>query len=96
MQRKYFLAHEKFAKILRQNNKNYSMNFRMVKGDAVVFNNRRMLHGRTAFTGDGKRHLHGCYLEMDDYLNKLRVKLFLNDNELQDWVEPRVGLSSRL
>lgn len=52
---------------------------RMEAGDMVVFNNRRMLHGRRAFgkmeaaeaaTG---RHLQGCYLNIDEYKSALSV-----------------------
>lgn len=43
-------------------------------GDLVIFDNRRILHGRDAFTqGSGNRRLEGCYLETDELLSRLRV-----------------------
>ena len=50
------------------------------EGDAVVFDNRRILHARTAFTDEGgvdqtdvNRWLKGCYVEADSVLDRLRV-----------------------
>jgi gamma-butyrobetaine dioxygenase len=62
---------------------------RMQPGDMVVFNNRRMLHGRRAFgkmeAGQAatERHLQGCYLNIDEYksaLSVLTAKQALNDS----------------
>ena len=51
-------------------------------GEVLVFNNRRMLHGRREFMvadgvmpKDGRRHLVGCYTNIDDTLNTYRVGL---------------------
>ena len=51
-------------------------------GEVLIFNNRRMLHGRKGFTvadgvrpEDGRRHLVGCYTNIDDTLNTYRVSL---------------------
>ncbi|KAI4723260.1 Clavaminate synthase-like protein [Aureobasidium sp. EXF-10727] len=44
----------------------------MVPGECVIFDNRRVLHARTAFAG-GERWLRGAYLDDDPYLSKLRV-----------------------
>ena len=41
---------------------------------AVIFANRRVLHGRTAFDPtSGDRHLKGTYLDLDVFKDKLRV-----------------------
>ena len=43
-------------------------------GDLVIFDNRRILHGRDAFVqGKGNRRLEGCYLDTDELLSRLRV-----------------------
>jgi hypothetical protein len=34
-------------------------------GDCVVFDNTRILHSRTGFTATGRRHLQGCYADID-------------------------------
>lgn len=51
-------------------------------GEVLIFNNRRMLHGRNGFTvadgvtpEDGRRHLVGCYTNIDDTLNTYRLLL---------------------
>lgn len=48
--------------------------FRMAAGEMLVFHNRRVLHGRAAFdpTG-GARELHGCYVDIDEMMSRIRV-----------------------
>lgn len=41
-------------------------------GDILIFNNRRILHGRTAYSG-GARWLQGCYADLDGLLSRLAV-----------------------
>jgi alpha-ketoglutarate-dependent taurine dioxygenase len=46
------------------------------EGDMLIFNNRRMLHGRKSFEmvrDDGARHLVGTYTNIDDTLNHYRL-----------------------
>jgi len=75
----YFKAYADFEAILKSDElwKEYGIEFRLRPGDLVVFNNRRYLHGRAAFkvplNCEGRRKLHGCYLEMDRFLNRVRV-----------------------
>jgi gamma-butyrobetaine dioxygenase len=47
--------------------------FRLEPGDVVVFDNLRILHGRTAFSGEGARRLQGCYADLDGLLSTLAV-----------------------
>ncbi len=37
---------------------------RLAAGDLVAFDNRRMLHARTAFSSSSGRHLQGCYVDL--------------------------------
>ncbi|WP_443750934.1 TauD/TfdA family dioxygenase [Asticcacaulis solisilvae] len=48
--------------------------FDLKPGDMVLMDNRRVLHGRTAFTPDGVavRHLQGAYADMDGVHSTLR------------------------
>ena len=46
--------------------------FRLESGDAVLFDNHRVLHSRTAFTGL-QRHLQICSVNRDEFLSQLRV-----------------------
>ena len=52
----------------------YVVKFRLEPGDLIAFDNRRMLHARSAFDlQSGTRHLRGCYVERDDLYSRLRV-----------------------
>jgi gamma-butyrobetaine dioxygenase len=52
----------------------FSLRFRLGPGDCMVFDNRRVLHARGAFSGDaGRRHLRGCYSERDELYSRIRV-----------------------
>jgi gamma-butyrobetaine dioxygenase len=47
---------------------------RLRAGDMWVFDNRRILHARTAFDpSTGKRHLQGCYVDRDELVSRIRV-----------------------
>jgi gamma-butyrobetaine dioxygenase len=40
----------------------------------VVFDNRRILHGREAFNpASGLRHLQGCYVDRGEFESRLRL-----------------------
>lgn len=43
--------------------------FRLEPGDAVVFDNHRVLHARTAFAGN--RHIRQCHVDRDEFLSRL-------------------------
>ncbi len=60
----FFAAYRLFARLLLE--ERFQLKLRMEVGQLVLFDNRRILHGRAAFTaGDGTRHLRGCYLARD-------------------------------
>ena len=83
----------KFGEKLKKYACEYTWEKRLDEGEILVFNNRRMLHGRNGFTmvnsnnnnnndnkkgGEGgkkmgKRHLVGCYTNMEDTLSRYRV-----------------------
>ena len=76
--KKFYEAYYLFAKLLHS--KKFKIDFRLESGDIFCFNNRRVLHGRTAFDpNSGNRHLQGYYIERDEilgrlnYFNKLQV-----------------------
>ncbi len=47
---------------------------RLKSGDLLGFDNRRVLHGRTAYDPTtGERRLRGCYVERDELLSRLRI-----------------------
>ncbi len=48
--------------------------YRLGPGELLIFDNRRVLHGRAAFDPrTGGRHLQGCYLDKDQLLSRIRV-----------------------
>jgi gamma-butyrobetaine dioxygenase len=54
---------------------------KLLAGEALVFDNRRMLHGRTAFLPEtGARHLQGCYLDTSEVLSRHEVLTRRNTN----------------
>ena len=60
----------------------YTWERKLKPGEILVFNNRRMLHGRRGFSVSkdatvekGQRHLVGCYTNIDDTLNSYRLLL---------------------
>lgn len=68
----YYKAYHRFATLIE--NSTTKMEFRLVPGDLVGFNNRRYLHGRNEFRlNGGMRHLQGCYLNIDEFKSRLEV-----------------------
>ncbi len=60
----FYAAYRQFATLLRE--PRFHLQFRLSDGDLVVFDNQRILHGRTAFSSARHpRHLRGCYLTRD-------------------------------
>jgi alpha-ketoglutarate-dependent taurine dioxygenase len=68
----YYVAYRKFAALLRESR--LQMATRLNGGDLVVFDNRRVLHGRTGFaSARHPRHLQGCYLTRDSVYSEAAV-----------------------
>lgn len=77
----FYPALAEFASLLSKADLTYE--YTLKEGDAVLFDNRRVLHARTAFsdreTGDGidegeaNRWLKGCYVEADALLDRGRL-----------------------
>ncbi|WP_208351843.1 TauD/TfdA family dioxygenase [Pseudaestuariivita rosea] len=52
----------------------YQLTLKLKAGEMVVFDNRRVLHGRQAFDpSTGFRHLHGCYVDRGEFASRLRL-----------------------
>jgi len=52
----------------------YAIQHMLVPGEMVIFDNSRVLHGRTAFdVNSGERHLRGYYLERNEIDSRIRV-----------------------
>ena len=60
----FYAAYRRFAGLLRE--PAFQLQFKLRDGDLVLFDNLRILHGRTAFSSARSgRHLRGCYLTRD-------------------------------
>ncbi|KAG7154699.1 Gamma-butyrobetaine dioxygenase-like 2 [Homarus americanus] len=53
---------------------NYCLQFKMVPGMILTFDNMRIVHGRTSYmSGSGERHVEGCYIDWDEVKSRRRV-----------------------
>ncbi len=68
----FYHARRTLDRMLRS--KEFEIRFLLGSGDLVMFDNRRLLHGRTSFDPQqGIRHLQGCYIDIDGVLSLYRV-----------------------
>ena len=68
--KKYYSAYRQLVALLHEPAR--LVVCRLQPGDLVLFDNTRILHGRTAFS-TGARHLHGCYVDADGLYSSLAV-----------------------
>ncbi len=75
----FYGAYRRFAALLRQGR--FQLKLRLPEGEIVVFDNQRVLHGRTAYpSARHARHLRGCYLTRDSlYSNAALVRRRLDE-----------------
>lgn len=59
----FYIAYRAFAAILLR--PSGTLRFTLAPGDCVLFDNTRILHSRTGFSAAGRRHLQGCYADID-------------------------------
>ena len=67
----FYGAYRRFAECLFA--PEAALTFKLEPGELFAVDNRRVLHGRTAFSSAGQRHLQGCYVDMDGLLSRLAV-----------------------
>ncbi len=67
----YYEAYRHFAEILER--EDLKVTFKLEPGHLLLFDNTRVLHARTAFSSDGKRHLQGAYADLDSLYSRLLV-----------------------
>lgn len=66
----FYRAYRVLAEALHEPNS--AIQFRLGSGDLMIFDNQRVLHGRSAYT-IGHRHLQGCYADKDALTSTIRV-----------------------
>lgn len=68
----YYCAYQGLMKRIRD--PRYSIHHALMPGEMVIFDNSRVLHGRTAFDPTtGERHLRGYYIERNEIDSRIRV-----------------------
>jgi gamma-butyrobetaine dioxygenase len=73
----FYAAYRQFAEVVAR--PVLRLDFRLEPGDCLIFDNVRLLHARTAFVdparngAEPKRHLQGCYADMDGLISTLAV-----------------------
>jgi len=68
----YYRARRSFDHLLRSTE--FEIRFLLAAGELVMFDNRRLLHGRTGFNpAEGLRYLQGCYIDIDAPRSAWRV-----------------------
>ncbi|WP_405988810.1 TauD/TfdA family dioxygenase [Streptomyces sp. NBC_00986] len=67
----FYRAYRTFAEITLR--PELQLEFRLLPGDCLIFDNVRLLHARTAFEESGARHLQGAYADIDALAGTLAV-----------------------
>jgi len=69
----FYAAYGVFVDLLDRDD--FAVEITLQPGELVAFDNRRVLHGRRAFRATERRHLQGCYIDMDAILSTARAQL---------------------
>lgn len=68
----YYRAYRAF--MAKTRDPKYRLTLKLKGGEMVIFDNRRVLHGRESFDpATGFRHLHGCYVDRGEFASRLRM-----------------------
>jgi gamma-butyrobetaine dioxygenase len=68
----YYPAFCRFGRLMQSSK--YVMHFRLAAGECIVFDNHRVVHGRTSYTAEsGDRHLRGCYTDRGEMRSTYRA-----------------------
>jgi gamma-butyrobetaine dioxygenase len=69
---RFYQARRALDRLLRSSER--ELRFLLDAGDLMMMDNQRLLHGRTGFDpGEGRRHLQGCYIDIDAPRSRYRV-----------------------
>ena len=82
----FYAAYRRWARRLARPEQ--ARTLRLTPGDCLIFDNTRVLHGRTGFTSTGDRLLQGCYADLDGLASTLRM---LNAQKEMDKEEVSAG-----
>ncbi|KAL8694624.1 MAG: hypothetical protein Q9224_003530 [Gallowayella concinna] len=75
----FYVSAKKWVEILRRRDSEYWV--QLLPGKVLTFDNWRILHGRSAFTGE--REMCGAYTNMDDFISRWKTLHFLKKDILK-------------
>jgi gamma-butyrobetaine dioxygenase len=67
----FYAAYRTFAELITSPEQ--MLTLRLNPGDCLIVDNTRILHARTGFAATGRRHLQGCYADLDGLASTLAV-----------------------
>lgn len=69
---RWYPAYRQYMRLTRDTA--FRVSFKLNAGEMILFDNRRVLHGRESFDPtSGARHLHGCYVDRVEFDSRLRM-----------------------
>jgi gamma-butyrobetaine dioxygenase len=72
MLERFYAARRRWDALLKS--ARFELRFPLREGELIMFDNRRLLHGRTGFDSSaGLRHLQGCYIDADGPSSQFRA-----------------------
>ncbi|WP_033280553.1 TauD/TfdA family dioxygenase [Streptomyces sp. NRRL F-525] len=86
----FYRAYRTFAEITLR--PELQLEFRLLPGDCLIFDNVRLLHARTAFEESGARHLQGAYADIDALAGTLAVLRRERAVAAREFVDELAGL----
>lgn len=67
----WYEAYATYARLLGSDD--FQITVHLDPGDLLIMDNLRVVHGRTAFSSMGNRHLQGCYADRDGLRSRLAI-----------------------
>ncbi|WP_419946711.1 TauD/TfdA family dioxygenase [Candidatus Poriferisodalis sp.] len=67
----FYTAYRSFTRLL--DGDDFAIEITLRPGELVALDNRRVLHGRRAFRSSERRHLQGCYIDIDAIRSTARI-----------------------
>ena len=69
--RPFYLAYRYWSELIERDE--LKIEFQLLPGEILMFDNTRVMHARTAFSKNGKRHLQGAYTDLDGLYSLLNI-----------------------
>jgi gamma-butyrobetaine hydroxylase len=67
----FYLAYRHWSEVIERDE--LKIEFQLLPGEILMFDNTRVMHARTAFSKNGKRHLQGAYTDLDGLYSLLNI-----------------------